>query len=88
MPAVIDSPNQQSQDDINLPTVLKFIAQELPSDMQLIVGLEMESDYEFDNTIVLEDPYRLLLESEFPAVEQILDPMLKSMFNTLSESDA
>ncbi|MHC1743957.1 MAG: hypothetical protein AB9873_13120 [Syntrophobacteraceae bacterium] len=30
IPAVIDSPNQQSQDDINLPKVLKFIAEKLP----------------------------------------------------------
>ncbi len=87
MPAVIDSPNQQSQDDVNLPAVLKFIAQALPQDMQIIVGLEMESDYEFDKTIALDEPYKLLREDDYPAVEQMLDPMLESMFKSLSEQE-
>lgn len=88
IPAIIDSPNQQSQDKVNLPKVLKFIAQELPDTMQLIVGLEMESDYEFDKVIPLEDPYNLLRESELSTVEQVLDPMLEAMFNALSEQEA
>lgn len=88
MPAVIDSPNQQSQDEVNLPAVLKFIARELPRDMQIIVGLEMESDYEFDKTIPLDEPYKLLRESDYPAVKQMLDPMLESMFKALGEQEA
>ncbi len=87
MPAVIDSPNQQSQDDINLPVVLKFIAQELPLDMQLIVGLEKQSDYEFDKTITLDEQYGLLQEDDYSAVEQMIDPLLKSMFDALSDHE-
>ncbi|MHC1743958.1 MAG: hypothetical protein AB9873_13125 [Syntrophobacteraceae bacterium] len=51
--------------------------------MQVIVGLEMKSDYGFDNIIALDTPYELLLESEFQAIEQLVDPMLKLMFNAL-----
>ena len=60
MPIVIDSPNQQGQDHINLPTVLKFIAKDLPEDAQLIVGLEAPADFEFDKEIRFDTQYSLL----------------------------
>ena len=53
VPVVIDSPNQQAQDDFNLPAVLSFIAKELPAGMQLIVGLETPTDISFDREEIL-----------------------------------
>jgi hypothetical protein len=40
IPLVIDAPNQQGQDNINLPRVLKYIAENLPSGAQVILGTE------------------------------------------------
>lgn len=87
VPVVIDSPNQQGQDDLNLPKVLKFIAQDLPAEMQLIVGLETETDYVFDRTVVLEEPYKLLQEKEFNEIEHLIEPMAKLMLDVLLKQD-
>ncbi len=79
VPVVIDSPNQQGQDDINLPNVLKFIANELPKDLQLIVGLESSADFNFDNVLELDKKYCLLNEDEWADVELVIEPMLEKM---------
>ncbi len=79
VPVVIDSPNQQGQDDVNLPTVLKFIANELPKDMQLIVGLESAADFVFDKELVLDKQYSLLNEDEWSDVELVVEPLLQKM---------
>jgi hypothetical protein len=39
-PVVIDSPNQQGQDDANLPKMLEFILDEQPPESQLVLGVE------------------------------------------------
>lgn len=83
IPLVIDSPNQQGQDDINLPKVLKFIANDLPSGVQIIVGTEMETDHVFDRKIQCEEPYRFLEEDEFLHVSGIVEPMAKRMYDEL-----
>jgi hypothetical protein len=79
IPLVIDSPNQQGQDDVNLPKVIRFIAERLEDDNQLIVGLESETDYEFDNTVRLTREYNVLGESDFPEVSATLEPLLATM---------
>lgn len=87
IPVVIDSPNQQGQDKVNLPTVLRFIAQDLPEDIQLIVGLESEADYAFDHTIHLTELYRLLQEGEYESVDAVVEPLEKWMFDALLRRD-
>lgn len=83
MPIVIDSPNQQAQDDINMPKVLSFIANNLPNKMQLIVGSETDTEYNFDKKIKLNVPYGLLKEQEFEEVNSKLEPLLKIMYDNL-----
>jgi hypothetical protein len=39
-PIVVDAPNQQGQDAVHLPRVLKFLIEECPKDSQLIVAVE------------------------------------------------
>lgn len=87
VPVVIDSPNQQGQDDINLPTVLRFIAEDLPSDHQLIVGLETPTEFSFDETIHLDDPYNLLRAEEFEAVNEFVVPFETKMVQSLTSAD-
>lgn len=72
VPLVIDSPNQQGQDDINLPKVIQFVSEKLPAAAQLILSSEIDADHTFDKKIVLVQPYRLLEEDGFDdAVEEI-----------------
>ncbi|MCD1125205.1 hypothetical protein LPW36_04045 [Jinshanibacter sp. LJY008] len=80
IPIVIDSPNQQAQDDINLPAVLKFIAKELPIDIQLIVGLETPTDFPFDKELCLDIKYSMLREEYWAEAESIIEPLLKKMY--------
>lgn len=86
IPVVIDSPNQQAQDDINLPAVLQFIAKELPSDMQLIVGLESPTDFPFDQELDLDVKYSMLRESEWEKAERVVEPLLKQMYSTMQSA--
>ncbi|RMN20153.1 hypothetical protein ALQ64_04064, partial [Pseudomonas cannabina] len=86
VPVVIDSPNQQAQDDINLPAVLQFIAKELPDDMQLIVGLETETDFPFDKEIHLDVPYSMLREDHWAQAELIVEPFLAKMYAKITSN--
>ena len=83
MPIVIDSPNQQAQDDINMPKVLIFIANNLPTEMQLIVGSEIDTMSGFDKKMELNVPYGLLEEQEFEKVNSKLEPLLRIMYDNL-----
>ncbi|RQS57429.1 hypothetical protein DID96_36595 [Burkholderia sp. Bp8963] len=83
LPIVIDSPNQQAQDDINLPAVLQFIAEDLPADVQLIVGLETPTDYTFDRELHLEHKFAMLRDNEWEAAQQMMEPLLEKMYSTM-----
>lgn len=87
VPVVIDSPNQQAQDDFNLPAVLKFIAKDLPAGMQLIVGLETPTDFPFDHQVVLTEKYRMLNEEEWGPAEKLMEPLLRKMYQTTLSHD-
>lgn len=80
VPLVIDSPNQQGQDAINLPKVIKFVSEKLPEDAQMILGSEIDSDYPFDKKIELYEPYSLLSSLFFADVDNELTPLENSMF--------
>jgi hypothetical protein len=85
IPVVIDSPNQQAQDDINLPAVLQFIAKDLPGDIQLIVGLETHTEFQFDNELVLDRKYSLLIEEQWDETQRVVEPFLQQMYAALLE---
>ncbi|QKH38527.1 hypothetical protein FOC84_27775 [Achromobacter pestifer] len=87
VPVVIDSPNQQAQDDFNLPAVLSFIAKDLPAGMQLIVGLETPIDLKFDHEMTLTERYSMLTEDEWEQTDKLMEPLLKKMYDApLSQS--
>lgn len=88
MPIIIDSPNQQAQDDINMPKVLSFIANDLPDNMQVIVGSEEDVDLSFEKRFLFKIPYALLEEDQYQGVEAELEPLLKAMYDKLNESIA
>lgn len=80
VPVVIDSPNQQAQDDLNLPAVLNFISSDLPAGIQLIVGLETSIYHAFDNHVMLTEKYNMLTTRDWYATEKIVEPLLKKMY--------
>lgn len=80
IPLVVDSPNQQGQDDINLPKVIRFLSEKLPQCSQLILGSEIDTEHPFDNTIRLDDQYKLLTEASFDEAETLLTPLVTAMY--------
>jgi DNA repair exonuclease SbcCD ATPase subunit len=76
-PIIIDSPNQQGQDDIRLPLMLSFIRDYLPTNSQVILGVEDTSGVQFEGEIVsLTERYKLLQDAEYEEVRAELRPML------------
>jgi hypothetical protein len=80
VPLVVDSPNQQGQDDINLPKIIQFICEQLPMQAQLILGSEMDTDHALDQKSELSDQYRLLNEASFDEVDAALGPLTTLMY--------
>ncbi len=77
-PFVIDSPNQQEQDPLNLQRILGFIDKERPSEPQLFLGLVEDLGMDFGGkTINLTDKYSLLSPNEFGQVNEFLLPFLR-----------
>ncbi|WHZ16651.1 MAG: hypothetical protein OJF52_003501 [Nitrospira sp.] len=91
VPLVIDSPNQQGQDIVNMPKVLAYLTSDLPSRAQVIVGSETDTELIFDMKLVLSEPYKLLQETEFSATQLLLDPLIERMYEAvqtpISESE-
>lgn len=80
VPLVVDSPNQQGQDHINLPKVISFLSGKLPREAQLILGSEIDTDHLFDRRIELTEQYKLLSESDFDEAEATLGPLVSAMY--------
>lgn len=80
IPLVIDAPNQQGQDEINLPKVISFLCRKLPQGSQLILGSEIDTDFSFDRKLRLTEQYKLLLDSEFDEAELLLSPLVSAMY--------
>lgn len=83
VPLVIDSPNQQGQDIVNMPRVLTYLTSDLPSRAQVIVGSETDTELAFDSKLVLTEPYKLLRESEFSSTQLLLDPLVERMHEAI-----
>ena len=80
IPLVVDSPNQQGQDHINLPKVISFLSGKLPRGAQFILGSEIDTDIPFDRKIELTEQYKLLSESDFDKAEVTLGPLVSAMY--------
>ncbi|MBU0752325.1 MAG: hypothetical protein KJ787_13715 [Gammaproteobacteria bacterium] len=80
IPLVVDSPNQQGQDHINLPKVISFLSGRLPRGAQLILGSEIDTDIPFDRKIELTEQYKMLSESDFDEAEVALGPLVSAMY--------
>lgn len=81
VPVVIDSPNQQAQDDLNLPAVLSFIAENMPTGLQLIVGPEPPTNFSFDREVTLTEKYGMLIEGDWETTLELVTPLLKEMYD-------
>jgi hypothetical protein len=78
-PIVIDSPNQQAQDDHSLGIMLKFIAERQPPSTQLILSVEKTMDIDLGGKLIeLEDKYHLLSQSEYESVKAEISELLKA----------
>lgn len=76
-PVVIDSPNQQAQDEINLPLMLQFIRDNLPVGSQLVLALEDMNGVEFDGDVVtVQQKNKVLLEEEYASVHDEMTPFV------------
>ena len=77
-PVVIDSPNQQAQDEVSLRAMLAFIRDHQPADSQLVLALEEDLQVDIPGTrIVLDNPkYQMLRAQEYKAVADVVIPML------------
>jgi DNA repair exonuclease SbcCD ATPase subunit len=80
-PIIIDSPNQQDQDEENLKKMLEFIFNEQPEGSQLILGLVELGDYKFEGEVIeLTEKYHLLQEEPYEElskeIRQLLDKSL------------
>ncbi|WP_418610299.1 hypothetical protein [Gluconobacter cerinus] len=81
-PVVIDSPNQQGQDKVHLPQMLKFIFDHVPEDVQTIVATEDASGLKFEGVAIAtygEAKRQILREKEFDRVKSIFDPFFQKI---------
>jgi hypothetical protein len=60
------------------------IANELPKDAQVILGIETDGDISFDKILRLDNPYSVLLESEYDQAMRFVDPLVTMMFAAMS----
>lgn len=81
-PIVIDSPNQQAQDQGHIDKILKHIKENQVEESQLILGLEELYDVDFECPIVeLEEKYSLLQKNEFEISYEEITPLLEQIWN-------
>jgi hypothetical protein len=70
-PIIIDSPNQQDQDNQHLGQIYDFILDNQPKDSQLIMGVVDIGDREINGkTVEVHEPYHLLQKDEYEEVAE------------------
>ena len=78
-PIVIDAPNQQGQDDIHMPQIMRFINEERPDDSQLIVAAEDLFGLDSEVVDVIDVGYRknqVLRSEDYHDVSELVRPYL------------
>ncbi|MFB9123468.1 hypothetical protein ACFFYR_09610 [Paraburkholderia dipogonis] len=80
-PVVVDSPNQQGQDNEHLMQMLRFIEKRAPADQQLILAVEeMPLNFQFAGEIVrLDKPFALLDPERYEPVREELSDLVASV---------
>jgi hypothetical protein len=83
-PLVIDSPNQQDQDEINIKKIIKFIFENTPQDFQLILGTVSLHGVEYEgHTISPISKLSLLSSDEYEESYRIIAPLLDKLHQSL-----
>lgn len=76
-PILIDSPNQQDQDEANRKAIMNFIKAQRPDDAQMIVGLVNDEGIELGGDVIeLTDERQLLQADEYDDVAEFLRPYI------------
>jgi hypothetical protein len=78
-PIVIDAPNQQGQDDLNMPRIMRFIVEDKPEDSQVIVATEQLFGIPPSSVDVKEVGKRsrqVLREDDYEGVSELMRPYL------------
>ncbi len=78
-PIVIDAPNQQGQDTINMPRMMRFILDEKPADSQVIIAAEQlfgVAASEVDVVEVGKRSRQVLREEDYERVSDLIRPYL------------
>lgn len=75
-PIVIDSPNQQDQDDLNLKNIYKFIRNSKPKNSQLVLAMVDPNEVDFGGTVIeLKDKYSVLQKDAYEIVANEMRPL-------------
>ncbi|MBD9597975.1 hypothetical protein IB270_34690 [Ensifer sp. ENS05] len=81
-PVVIDSPNQQGQDKVHLPQIVKFIFDHVPDEAQTIVATEDASGLNLEGVKVAtygEAKRQVLREKEYETVKAVFQPYFRKI---------
>jgi hypothetical protein len=82
-PIIIDEPDQQGQDDINMPNILDFIVKNKIKNSQVILGLQDTINFSFEGSIVkIKDKYSVLTEEDFESVKDEISPFINSVLSS------
>lgn len=77
-PVVIDSPNQQEQDNQNAHIIYEFIKKNMPAKSQLILGTVNTQRVRFGGKIInLSKKWSVLLPKEFPKIDNYFRHLLE-----------
>jgi hypothetical protein len=80
-PFVIDSPNQQAQDDLSLETMLRFISTNQPADTQMILAVEKTMGIDLGGEVIeLTEKYHLLNDKDYESVRSEFTALTKKSF--------
>lgn len=85
-PIIIDEPDQQGQDDTNMPNVLNFITNHIPKNAQLILGLQSTENIDFDGSIIeIKDGSSMLKEADYKSVQLEITPFINNILKNRNE---
>ena len=87
-PLIIDSPNQQDQDESNRRKIIEFIFKNTPKDYQLILGTVDLHGVEYKgHTIKPTESLSVLNKGEYDETYRIVTPLLDSLHEALISED-
>lgn len=79
-PMIIDSPNQQDQDQMSLKRIFNLINEMKPKGTQLILGtVDVDDTLLAGERIVLKEKYKLLSEKDYDKTYPVVEPFLNQI---------